>query len=56
MHIPNYIIYFTEWLVPMSMQSKACTVSDRWNTGTVGSNPAQGMDMCPHFSVSCCPV
>jgi hypothetical protein len=22
----------------------------------VGSNPAQGMDVCPRFSVFCCPV
>jgi hypothetical protein len=24
--------------------------------GIVGSNPAQGMDVCPHLSVLCCPV
>jgi hypothetical protein len=24
--------------------------------GIVGSNPAQGMDVCPHLSVVCCPV
>jgi hypothetical protein len=23
--------------------------------GIVGSNPAQGMDVCPHLSVLCCP-
>jgi hypothetical protein len=24
--------------------------------GIVGSNPAQVMDVCPRFSVLCCPV
>jgi hypothetical protein len=24
--------------------------------GTVGSNPAQGMDVCPRLSALCCPV
>jgi hypothetical protein len=24
--------------------------------GIVGSNPAQGMDVCPRLSVLCCPV
>jgi hypothetical protein len=24
--------------------------------GVVGSNPAQGMDVCPRLSVLCCPV
>jgi hypothetical protein len=24
--------------------------------GIVGSNPAQGMDVCPRISVFCCPV
>jgi hypothetical protein len=32
------------------------SVSDLSNTGIAGSNPARGMDVCPRFSVSCCPV
>jgi hypothetical protein len=30
--------------------------SYRSDAGIVGSNPAQGMDVCPHLSVLCCPV
>jgi hypothetical protein len=30
--------------------------SDRSDTGIVGSNPAQGMAVCPRLSVLCCPV
>jgi hypothetical protein len=29
---------------------------DRLVAGIVGSNPAQGMDVCPRLSVLCCPV
>jgi hypothetical protein len=29
---------------------------DRWDTGILGSNPAQGVDVCPRLSVLCCPV
>jgi hypothetical protein len=29
---------------------------DRSDTGIAGSDPAQGMDACPHRSVLCCPV
>jgi hypothetical protein len=28
----------------------------RLAAGIVGSNPAQGMDVCPRLSVLCCPV
>jgi hypothetical protein len=41
---------------PIAAQSKASTVFDRSNIGIAGSNPAQGMDVCPRFSVLCCPV
>jgi len=41
---------------PMAARSKASTVFDRSNTGIVGLNPAQGMDVCPRFSVLSCPV
>jgi hypothetical protein len=26
------------------------------NSGIMGSNPTRGMDVCPRFSVLCCPV
>jgi hypothetical protein len=42
--------------VPMASRSKVPTVFDRSNTGIVVSNPARGMDVCPRFSVLCCPV
>jgi hypothetical protein len=29
---------------------------DRLDSGIIGSNPAQGMDVCPRLSVLCCPV
>jgi hypothetical protein len=29
---------------------------DRVVAGNVGSNPAQGMDVCPRLFVLCCPV
>jgi hypothetical protein len=29
---------------------------DRSDTGIVGSNPVQGMDVCQRLSVLCCPV
>jgi hypothetical protein len=29
---------------------------DRSDAGTVDSNPAQGLDVCPLFSMLCCPV
>jgi hypothetical protein len=40
----------------LAVQSKEFMVSNRSNTETVGSNPAQGMDVCPRFSVLCCAV
>jgi hypothetical protein len=42
--------------VPMAARSKACTAFGRSNIGIAASNPAQGKDMCPRFSVLCCPV
>jgi hypothetical protein len=42
--------------VPMAARSKVRTIFDRSKTGIVGSNPAQGMDVCLRFSVLCCPV
>jgi len=42
--------------VPMATRSKARTVFNRLNNRIVGSNPARGMDVCPRFSVFCCPV
>jgi hypothetical protein len=40
----------------MAARSEECTVFDRSHTGIVGSNSARGMDVCPRFSVLCCPV
>jgi hypothetical protein len=40
----------------MAAWSESRTVFDRLNIGIVGSNPARGMDVCPRFSVLCCPV
>jgi hypothetical protein len=40
----------------MAALSKARTVFDRSNIGIADSNPARGMDVCPRFSVLCCPV
>jgi hypothetical protein len=40
----------------MAARSKAHTVFDLSNTAMVGLNPARGMDVCPRFSVLCCPV
>jgi hypothetical protein len=42
--------------VPMAVRSKAHTVFDRSSTGIADSSPARGMDVCPRFSVLCCPV
>jgi hypothetical protein len=41
--------------VPITARSKAHTIFGRSNTGIAGSNAAQGMDVCLHFSVLCCP-
>jgi hypothetical protein len=40
----------------MAERSKAGTVYDRSNIGIADLNPAWGMDVCPRFSVLCCPV
>jgi hypothetical protein len=40
----------------MAAWFNARTVFDRSNTGIAGSNPARVMDLCPRFSVLCCPV
>jgi hypothetical protein len=40
----------------MAERSKACTVYDRSNIGIASSNPSRSMDVCPRFSVLCCPV
>jgi hypothetical protein len=42
--------------VPMAGRSDARNVFGRSKTGIVGSNPTRGMDVCPRFSVLCCPV
>jgi hypothetical protein len=35
----------------MAMQSKACIVFNHLNTGIMGSNPTQGMDVSVFFCV-----
>jgi hypothetical protein len=40
----------------MAAWSKTSTVFEHSNIGIAGSNPARGMDVCPRFSVLCCPV
>jgi hypothetical protein len=40
----------------MAARSRACTVFGRSNIGITCSNPVRGMDVCPRFSVLCCPV
>jgi hypothetical protein len=40
----------------MAALSKARTVLDFYNTKIAGSIPARCMDVCPNFSVLCCPV
>jgi hypothetical protein len=42
--------------VSIAEQSKASTVYDRSNIEIACSNPARGMDVCPRFSMLCCPV
>jgi hypothetical protein len=42
--------------VPVAARSKTRNVFDRSNTRIAGSNPARGIDVCPYFSVLCCPV
>jgi hypothetical protein len=42
--------------VPMGARSEARTIFGCSNPGIVGSNPTRGMDVCPRFSVLCCPV
>jgi hypothetical protein len=42
--------------VSMAARSKARTVFGLSNIGIVGLNLVRGMDMCPRFSVFCCPV
>jgi hypothetical protein len=49
------LFYINFQPVPMDEQSEACTIFGCSNTGIMGLNPTQGMDVCPHFSVLCCP-
>jgi hypothetical protein len=42
--------------VPVAVRSKARPVFGRSNIGIAGLNLARGMDVCPRFSVLCCPV
>jgi hypothetical protein len=40
----------------MAERSEVRTVFGHSNTGIVGLNPTRNIDMCPLFSVLCCPV
>jgi len=44
--------------IPVAARSKVHMVSDGSVTEIVGSNPAQGIDICPHVVCvcMCCPV
>jgi hypothetical protein len=42
--------------VSISEWSKAGTIYDSLNIGITGSNPAWGMNVCPHISALFCPV
>jgi hypothetical protein len=42
--------------MPISVAPRIRACLGRFDTGIVGLNPAQGMDVCPRLSVSCCPV
>jgi hypothetical protein len=46
-------MFFKLMPVTVAMRSQAF---GRLVAGIVGSNPAQGMDVCPRLSVLCCPV
>jgi hypothetical protein len=52
----NYETYEYLQPVPVAAPSEALSVFDRSNTGIVRSNPTRGIDVCPRFSVLCCPV
>jgi hypothetical protein len=41
---------------PNAAQSKGTYCLQPLNTGIAGSNPPQGMDVRPRFSMLCCPV
>jgi hypothetical protein len=49
-------LYTYDEPVPMAAQSNTRTIFDRSKIGIAGSNPERFMDVCPRFSVSCCPV
>jgi hypothetical protein len=50
------LVFIHERIYVLVRRSKALTVFRRSNSGLVGSNPARDMDVCPRFSVLCCPV
>jgi hypothetical protein len=49
-------LLYRYWPVPIAARSKTRTVFKRSNTRIVGSNSSRGIDVCPRFSVLCCPV
>jgi hypothetical protein len=51
-----YIMNRISLPVPMAERSEARIVFGCWNTEIVISNPTRGLDVCPRFSVLCCPL
>jgi hypothetical protein len=51
-----FLLLFSIMPIPTADRSEARTVLGRSKTGIVCSNPTLGMDVCPRFSVLCCPV
>jgi hypothetical protein len=54
-HNSNKLDYFRKVNIFMPV-TVAVRGLGRLVAGIVGSNPAQGMDVCPRLSVLCCPV
>jgi predicted secreted protein len=52
------VIYFVSLFVMLPVSGRAVWGAglDRLDTGIVGSNPAQGMNVCPLLSACCCPL
>jgi hypothetical protein len=50
-------LQFGKLVVPVTVAVRSeVWVFGRLVAGIVGSNPAQGMGVCPRLSVLCCPV
>jgi hypothetical protein len=56
LHMQNKLTNVIVMPAPVAELSEARAVFCRSNTGIVCSNSDPGMDVCPCFSVLCCPV